>query len=93
MDLWVSEEKCLLPRWETNHTSPTCWVGALTTRLQSYPVITMAPQYYSPPHPRDTARSFWCAKEIDPGVAPGTLTFIVRTLAVLRTPNTTSTGR
>ncbi|XP_063933353.1 uncharacterized protein LOC135145176 [Zophobas morio] len=42
---------------------------------------------------RHSARSCWGAKEIDAGVAPTTLTVVVRTLAVLRTPNTAGTGR
>ncbi|KAJ3666547.1 hypothetical protein Zmor_001985 [Zophobas morio] len=45
------------------------------------------------PPQRHSARSCWGAKEIDAGVAPTTLTVVVRTLAVLRTPNTAGTGR
>ena len=53
--------KMLLPRWESNNTSPTCRAGALTARLQSdlaffaYQSIIVPPQYSCPPS--DTARA------------------------------------
>ncbi|KAJ3651883.1 hypothetical protein Zmor_017888 [Zophobas morio] len=50
-------------------------------------------RHSTPPPQRHSARSCWGAKEIVAGVAPATLTFVVRTLAVLRTPNTAGTGR
>ena len=71
----------LLFRWESNRTFTACRAGALTTTEELiFPRlllrIIVLPQY-SPPQ-RHSARSCWSAKEIDAGVAPATLTFVVR---------------